>query len=266
MTTSPNPAGRRKPVELSSLAPYADDDGNEVVADPGTEGRIEIVFRGTGNKLVVAEGARFRLLRVVFDCSDGTVEIGPLRKRGNATWSIRVGQDATVRIGTHVTTTGRTSVSAVEGTTVTIGDDVMISSDVRVRGDDGHPIFDVRSGKRLNPAKDITIGSHVWLGLGTSVMGGVTIGDGSVIGTRSVVTRSIPNNCVAVGAPARVVRKDIAWERPHLSLDPPTYKPDASVLKRTSKRYWNLTEVPPTQTQRVRSAVGRLLRKLGLRR
>jgi hypothetical protein len=57
--------------------------------------------------------------------------------------------------------------------------------------------------------------------------------------------------------PARVIRTDIAWERPHLSLAKPYYKPDASTI--TKSPYWALTELPrrPTWRRRVRSRLGR---------
>lgn len=232
-------------THLSSLAPYVDERGNEVVGAAAVAGDVAITFRGSNNRLVVHPQARFRLLHAVFDCSEGTLVIGKAGKHGNASWSVRVGQDATVAIGDKVTTTGRIAVSAVEGARISIGDDVMIASDIQIRGDDGHPIFDVRTGKRVNPARDITIGDHVWIGLGSSVLGGADIGTGSVIGTRSVVTGAVPNNCVAVGSPARVVRRDIAWERPHLSFDRPPYKPEVSVLRRKTTRYWNLTQDAP---------------------
>jgi tetrahydrodipicolinate N-succinyltransferase len=119
-----------------------------------------------------------------------------------------------------------------------------------VRADDGHPIFDVRTGLRVNPSRSITIGDHVWLGRFATVLGGVSIGEGTVIGYGSVVTRNIPNNCVAAGSPARVVRRDIAWERPHLSLVRPYYKPDASTIKRST--YWNLTKEEPSSGGRRR--------------
>lgn len=250
-------------VELDSLAPYTDNNGNEVVGGPGQEGKIEIVFRGSNNRLEVAPGARFRILRVVFDCSNGTAVIGEAGPTGNATWAIRVGQDATVTIGRKVTTTGRTSISAVEGTSVAIGNDVMISSEVRIRGDDGHAIFDVRTGNRVNPAHNITVGDHVWLGLGCTLLGGTSVGHGSVIGTRAIVTGSIPNNCIAVGTPARVIRRDIAWERPHLSRDKPPYKPDISALRKKSTRYWNLTTVEEPPKRRLgRRTITRLRRIL----
>ena len=55
--------------------------------------------------------------------------------------------------------------------------------------------------------KSIRIGENVWLGGDVKVVAGVTIGDNSVIGTGSVVTKDIPANVVAVGNPCKVLRK-----------------------------------------------------------
>lgn len=65
------------------------------------------------------------------------------------------------------------------------------------------------------------------------------MGDGSVVGLSSVVTRVFPNNCIVAGVPARLKRKDVAWERDHLTLKKPFYKPNADVLTRSD--YWDLT-------------------------
>jgi Acetyltransferase (isoleucine patch superfamily) len=71
----------------------------------------------------------------------------------------------------------------------------------------GHPVNDVdmRNGAWENGAP-ITIGEDVWFGGGVIVVGGVTIGDRSVIGAGAVVTRDIPADAIAVGNPARVIR------------------------------------------------------------
>ncbi len=56
-------------------------------------------------------------------------------------------------------------------------------------------------------ARGIKIGDDVWLGAGSIVLDGVTIGKGSVVGAGAVITKDIPPNSVAVGAPARVIKK-----------------------------------------------------------
>lgn len=56
-------------------------------------------------------------------------------------------------------------------------------------------------------AKAITIGDYCWLASSVTVIGGVTIGRGCVIGAGSVVTKDIPDNCLAFGNPCKVIRK-----------------------------------------------------------
>lgn len=224
---------------VESLAAYEDERGNRVEFDGETphSGNVSILFRGSNNVVRIAHRPRLTRLKVVFDCDNGTLEIG--KGGGGMMLNIRIGQDSTVRIGEGTTSTDVVAMSATEGTTISVGKDVMFASQNQLRADDGHPIFDVRTEKRVNVSRDITLGNHVWLGWGSWVMGGASVGDGTVIGTGSIVTKKIPNNAIAVGVPARVVRKDIAWERPHLSLSKPFYKPDASTI--TKSRYWNLT-------------------------
>lgn len=74
----------------------------------------------------------------------------------------------------------------------------------------GHPILpELRkgAGSVLQYNKDVHIGSCVWVGAGVVILPGVTIGDNSVIGAGSVVTRDIPPNVVAYGDPCRVIRE-----------------------------------------------------------
>jgi acetyltransferase-like isoleucine patch superfamily enzyme len=57
------------------------------------------------------------------------------------------------------------------------------------------------------PAKPISIGRNVWIGFDCVVLPGVTIGDGSIVGARSVVTEDVPPLTTVAGNPARVIRK-----------------------------------------------------------
>lgn len=56
-------------------------------------------------------------------------------------------------------------------------------------------------------AKPINVGNNVWFGGNVTVLAGVTIGDNTVIGAGSVVTKDIPSNVVAVGNPCKIIRK-----------------------------------------------------------
>lgn len=60
-------------------------------------------------------------------------------------------------------------------------------------------------GEILGSAGKVTIGNNVFIGMNTTILKGVTIGNNSIIGAGSVVTRDIPDNCVAVGSPAKMM-------------------------------------------------------------
>jgi len=225
---------------VTCLEEYRDERGNAVEFPGRLTENIRITFTGSNNRLLV-DGGRARGLRgltVAFDCDNGLVQIGPSSRGFSA--SIRVGQDSRVIIGEGVSSTNAVGMSATEGTSITVGDDVMFSNHNQVRADDAHPIFDVHTGRRVNVSRSIEIGHHVWIGMTAAVLGGARIGDGTVIGYGSVVTGRIPNNCIAIGAPARVLRRDTVWERTHLSLRKPFYKPSPGPIK--DSPYWRPTE------------------------
>jgi len=69
------------------------------------------------------------------------------------------------------------------------------------------PFDQRRRTPRGAPAKPIRIGRNVWIGFDCVVLPGVTIGDGSIVGARSVVTQDVPPFTVVAGNPARVIRK-----------------------------------------------------------
>lgn len=234
------------------ISAYSDDRGNRIEWSGSPIPNTKVVFSGRDNVLRVSEGARLGRLSVQFDCDNGLMEIGASQGVPAFSATVRVGQDAQVLIGRNVSTTGTAGISATEGTTVRLGEDCMLAIGVQLRADDGHPIFDVDTGKRVNISRDITVGAHVWIGYNASILGGVSIGSGSVIGLGSVVTKDVPNNAVAAGNPARVVRTDIAWERPHLSLTKPYYKPDASTVAKS--RWWARTGDPIAEPIEVTSS------------
>jgi maltose O-acetyltransferase len=95
---------------------------------------------------------------------------------------------------------------ALDVAPITIGDDVQIGPNVQLLTPT-HPLEPGPRREKWEAAQPITVGDNVWLGGGVIVLPGVTIGDNTVVGAGAVVTRDLPADVVAVGNPARVVRR-----------------------------------------------------------
>lgn len=96
--------------------------------------------------------------------------------------------------------------TCVDDTHIYIGDKTMFGPNV-VLATANHPILPELREKAYQYNKEIHIGRNCWLGAGVIVVPGISIGDNSVIGAGSVVTRDIPDNVLAVGNPCRVLRE-----------------------------------------------------------
>ncbi len=112
--------------------------------------------------------------------------------------SVKIGRGTSIQHFTSVYGLGNT----------TIGDNVLIASHCAIAvaqhnfGDGSVPI-----ANQGTTDADTVIESNVWLGAHVVVFAGVTIGQGSVIGAGAVVNRNIPPGSIAVGVPAKVLRK-----------------------------------------------------------
>ena len=93
----------------------------------------------------------------------------------------------------------------VDDTHIYIGDYTMLGPNVTI-ATAGHPIDPELRRRGLQYNLPVRIGRNCWLGAGVIVMPGVTIGDNTVIGAGSIVTKDIPANVVAVGNPCRILR------------------------------------------------------------
>jgi acetyltransferase-like isoleucine patch superfamily enzyme len=96
-----------------------------------------------------------------------------------------------------------------EGGGITIEDDVLLGSGVQIYvanhlfADSSIPIIDQGHG----PSAPVTLRAGCWISAGAIILPGVTIGENSVVGAGSVVTRSIPSGVVVAGNPARIIRE-----------------------------------------------------------
>lgn len=188
--------------------------GNTVMILPALlqqlNGRIEL--RGDGNSITIGAPAQSHVLHIGLG-SGSRVVIGPHCLLGGLL--IYTEEAAEVVIGAASAFNGLVRFLLHERGRISVGELCLFGGDVDVTISDMHSILDAASGKRLNPARDVTLGNHVWVGQRATILKGVTIGNDAIIGAGSVVARDVPAHCIAVGNPARVVRKGVTW-RPEL--------------------------------------------------
>lgn len=126
--------------------------------------------------------------------------------------------DPVIRIGDRVSATGYLTIGAA--TRVEIGDDVLFASHIFI-GDNQHGHSDTELPYKYQPLEKIaavSIGRGCWIGEHVVIMPGVEIGEMSIVGANSVVTRSVPARSIVAGSPARVVKE---WNSDNGSWDAP---------------------------------------------
>ena len=171
-------------------------EGNEVSNVPP---HCEVSICGTGNRVMFREP--------VDEMFCGEIYIGSPDSPANG---------CVVEIGAGTTSNGCEIRLMEDGSRCVIGSDCMFSDGVRIWCSDTHAIL---CGGRLNFGEVVTIGDHVWIGAGASILKNTSVPGGCVVGTQAVVSgiRDVPAGSVLAGNPARVVRTGVTWfrERPN---------------------------------------------------
>ena len=124
-----------------------------------------------------------------------------------------IGDDLHFLIGNNTTIREFDSVLVGKKKSISIGNDCMLGSNIKIWNGELHPIYSLTSKKRLNNAKSIEIGDHVWIGSDVVILKGSNISEGSVVGVRSLVKGKVEKNVVVAGSPARKIRDNIKWKR-----------------------------------------------------
>jgi acetyltransferase-like isoleucine patch superfamily enzyme len=160
------------------------------------------LFLGSGLELQIAPRGRVEFGRFVWighgtkiRCHEGVVEIGA---------KTVIGQECTISAYRRVR----------------IGEQCVIA-DRAMFIDFDHGVVEVERPIRKQGIymRDVEVGSNVWIGYGACILRGVRVGDNSIVGTNSVVTRDVPANAVVAGIPARVIRmreapEGLRWPHP----------------------------------------------------
>lgn len=116
--------------------------------------------------------------------------------------NITIGDYCCIRENSHITAINNITI----GNKVLTGTNVLITDNSH--GNSSLEHMNMRPELRpLESKGSVTICDNVWLGNNVCVMPGVTIGEGTIVGANSVVTKSLPSHCVAVGVPAKIIKQ-----------------------------------------------------------
>lgn len=122
--------------------------------------------------------------------------------------------DCTIVVGKKTTSSGPIFVRMLESNSrLTIGEDCMFATNVNIYVSDTHCILD-KEGKLTNIGRFVEIGDHCWICFESKILKNTRIPTGCVVGMGAVVASQFSEaNCVLAGNPARIVKREITWDR-----------------------------------------------------
>jgi acetyltransferase-like isoleucine patch superfamily enzyme len=176
--------------------------------------RCKIELLGNNNTLEIGAGARLwdvtiRLIGDGLHC-----QIGPQCRLSGGQYQLEdSGSRLTIGDGTTIF---NPMITVCEGGRVTVGRDCLIAYGTDIRNSDAHSIIDATTRARINPAADVVIADHVWIGNGVQILKGVKIGPRAIVAARSVVTKNVAAGTLIAGLPSRVIRENMDWDHRRL--------------------------------------------------
>ena len=197
-------------------------DGNQISMMLGEgaslygEGANTAYICGNDNRIIIGKGCVLRKVSFFIRGSGNTIVIGDHCSAYNVQFHIEQnGNEIVVGDGTTFHGRGEQAIymAADEGSRIQIGKDCMFAHSTQIRSTDSHSIVNLE-GMRVNPAKDVIIGDHCWIGLQCIILKGTEIPPHCVAAAGAVCSKKFTEtNCVIAGNPAKVVKREIDWDR-----------------------------------------------------
>lgn len=172
---------------------------------------VHICVEGEDNLIEIGNLTRMNDTEIFVRGSHNIIRIG--ENNGFEGSSLWIEDDNNViQIAEHNRFFKNSHLAALEGTSITVGSDGLFAPDVQMRTSDSHSILDME-GRRLNKAKDISVGNHVWLAVGTVLLKGASIPDECIVGMHSMVNKPLEErNCLYVGNPVHKAKTGVTWD------------------------------------------------------
>lgn len=173
---------------------------------------LDLKINGINNKIIIKNNVKLRNLNIQLSGNNNVFKIERDSFIQNSSFTIE-GNNNITDFGYENNIYGIRVWQIENNKSISIGNNCMFAYNIEIRNTDGHPIYDLNTGERINPNKDIIIKDRVWIGQGAKILKGVTIESDNVIGLGSLITKSILNkNSIVVGN-NKTVRKNIVWKK-----------------------------------------------------
>lgn len=183
-------------------------------------GNGKATANGEGSLIVIGERACLNKTSIQINGNRSYIVVGAGCNMKGVQLQIK-GDDCLIAIGAGTTWESGAAICD-SGQSIVVGDDCMFSSNVILRVSDGHSLWEAGGAKRISMPRDVVIHPHVWLGNGTRVSKGATVGMGTTVGQVSLVTGRLDPFSIYGGIPARLLRRGNAeWSRTNKYEDIP---------------------------------------------
>ena len=175
---------------------------------------VKIQIKGKGCKIVVGRRTRMNHCVISLRGDNCSLNIKGSTTMINNTLLDTYRTGSSICIGPSFSMEGG-RIEAMDGKSISIGNNCMFSRGVEVCNGDNHPIYATgHTDVRLNPSSDVVIGNHVWLGANVRVLKGVHIKDHVIVGACALVSGNIDTTySLCIGIPARVYKTGVTWKR-----------------------------------------------------
>jgi acetyltransferase-like isoleucine patch superfamily enzyme len=189
---------------------------NNIIINKGTLFNVKYDIIGDNNVIEISKGAVLSNMMIFMRGNNHHLKIGEYvkYKRGSVWFE---DENCVIEIGEKTTIESAHLAVTEPKRKIIIGYDCMFSNSIEFRTGDSHSIIDNETKKRINFAQDIIVGNHVWIGANSIILKGAKIGDNSIVGINSIVTKAFPNNSIVSGIPAKVIKDKVDWVRERIN-------------------------------------------------
>jgi acetyltransferase-like isoleucine patch superfamily enzyme len=180
--------------------------------------KCRINVKGNNNHITIHDTCVFNNVLFNIKGNNNRIEISKnvIYNYGGEIWI--EDDDCNLIIGEN-TSFENTHIAVTElGSKVVIGKDCMFAYDIDIRTGDSHSIIDTNTNQRINYAKNIEIGDHVWVAAHVTILKGVCLMKNSIVATRSLVSSTFHEEGIIVGGvPAKKIKDNITWCRERIN-------------------------------------------------